>query len=374
MRRTLLARFSKAACAAFVVWIAGCARFAEEGALHPAWRVAADFPVQAGLAPVAAPSVRGDRIGVGGQDGWFRLLSLQTGAELGRVWLGAPVEASPAATPEGFVVASDAGALVGVDPEGRVRWRREGLTARLGRAAVLQDGSTIWLSADGRVERVDAEGRRLWIWASARGVGIAFRTAPPPLVAGDRVFCALPTGEVVALSLQSGDLLWHTLVVDNAGVVRLDRLKALLGAMVLIKAQANERLVVPVANDALVWLDAATGEVLQRKPIAVRADLVRWGDALFAAAEDGAIYALAPDGEVRWRKALSDLPLVALVRSGDALWALDARGDLWRLAKTGTVLGRMRLRAGSRAPLVADRAGGVLVLTENGALISVRPR
>ncbi len=60
---------------------------------------------------LAAPAPMGEHVLVGGCDGWLSVLDAATGACADRVFLGAPLTATPCATPDGFVIGAYNGTL-----------------------------------------------------------------------------------------------------------------------------------------------------------------------------------------------------------------------------------------------------------------------
>jgi outer membrane protein assembly factor BamB len=141
-----------------------------------------------------------------------------------------------------------------------------------------QDGIVVVRCIDGRVFGLDADdGRRLWIYDHAVPL-LTLRGNSTPLIRAGVVFVGYDGGEVVALRLEDGALMWEQAVVASEGRSELERLADIDGQMVyvasdLIVSSFKNRLASLAANSGrLLWfkeISSATGIVVERTNLAV---------------------------------------------------------------------------------------------------------
>ena len=147
-----------------------------------------------------------------------------------------------------------------------------------------------------------------------------------PVVRGDTLIVVDDAGQVQALRLADGLVLWDA---ELGGLART--------GLVL----SGELAVAGTASGDLVALSAATGEERWRARLgeAVRAQPVLWGEHVFAATASGRVFAATRDsGQVVWEQALGGLPTAGLALAAGVVVAGCADRSLYGLdAATGAV-------------------------------------
>ena len=182
------------------------------------WEIKTDLPFSGG------PGVHGGSVYLGTQDGEVRAFDAESGAAL---WT-APVSSEVLAAP------------------------------------VAGDGMVVVRSIDGRIFGLDENtGRRTWIYDHAVPL-LTLRGNSRPLIRAGVVYIGYDGGEVVALKLSDGTLIWEQSVVSTEGRSELERLADIDGQLVYVASD----LLVSSYKNRLASLAADSGRLLWFKDIA----------------------------------------------------------------------------------------------------------
>ena len=171
---------------------------------------------------------------------------------------------------DGEVFAFDAGS-------GSLRWTAQ-VTSEVLAPPVAQDGIVVVRSIDGRVFGLNqADGRRVWIYDHSVPL-LTLRGNSRPLVRAGIVFLGYDGGEVVALRLDDGTLVWEQKVVSTEGRSELERLADIDGQLVyvasdlLVSSYKNRLASLAADSGRLLWfkdVSSATGVTIDRINLAV---------------------------------------------------------------------------------------------------------
>ncbi len=160
----------------------------------------------------------------------------------------------------------------------------------------------------------------------------------PPAVAGGRVYAAVESGRLEALSPDRGGLLWQ---IDLPG--RLLSAASLGGGAVYVGDSTGELVAASAAGGGVLWR-RSLGAAISTRP-AIDAGAGR----LWVATADGSVHALgAEDGSTQWTARVNGLPaeglsrgagVIALGSSDQALYAFDPESgrQRWRFETGGVV-------------------------------------
>jgi outer membrane protein assembly factor BamB len=182
------------------------------------WEIKTDLPFSGG------PGVHGGSVYLGTQDGEVRAFDAESGAAL---WT-APVSSEVLAAP------------------------------------VAGDGIVVVRSIDGRIFGLDENtGQRTWIYDHAVPL-LTLRGNSRPLIRAGVVYIGYDGGEVVALKLSDGTLIWEQSVVSTEGRSELERLADIDGQLVYVASD----LLVSSYKNRLASLAADSGRLLWFKDIA----------------------------------------------------------------------------------------------------------
>jgi outer membrane protein assembly factor BamB len=188
---------------------------AESGSVR--WEVKTELPLSGG------PGVNGDSLFVGTENGEVHALSSRDGAPLWTAQVSSEILAAP----------------------------------------VAGDGVVVVRCVDGRIFGLDeGSGRRLWIYDHSVPL-LTLRGNSVPVIWAGVVYIGYDGGEVVALEIDSGTVLWEQSVVTAEGRSELERLADIDGEMVYVASD----LIVSSYKNRLASLAADSGRLLWFKDI-----------------------------------------------------------------------------------------------------------
>ena len=138
------------------------------------------------------------------------------------------------------------------------------VTSEVLAAPTEADGVVVIRCIDGRVFGLDAEtGQRLWIYDHSVPL-LTLRGNAPVLLRAGIAFIGYDGGQVVALHINDGTLIWEQTLVTTEGRTELERLSDIDGQMVFIASD----LLVSSYKNRLASLAAESGRLLWFKDIA----------------------------------------------------------------------------------------------------------
>ncbi len=138
------------------------------------------------------------------------------------------------------------------------------VTSEVLAAPTEADGVVVIRCIDGRVFGLDAEtGQRLWIYDHSVPL-LTLRGNAPVLLRAGIAFIGYDGGQVVALHINDGTLIWEQTLVTTEGRTELERLSDIDGQMVFIASD----LLVSSYKNRLASLAADSGRLLWFKDIA----------------------------------------------------------------------------------------------------------
>jgi outer membrane protein assembly factor BamB len=276
---------------------------------------------------------------------------------LPEVWkktFGAPVTSSPKWHRGKIYFGCRDGYLYAYTPEGELSWKYRAGDG-VGASPCCTDDRIISADYRGTVFCLDAgSGKALWSFPAGSKI------VSTPARAGEIVFAATTDGRVIAVRYADGRKLWakklgasiradlsagkdYVLAVTTDGTLaRIDRRGAIVwkravGAGVASSPGCDEErnLVVVGAKDRAVrGFSLSSGERIWRfaADSAVDGSPYIDGDSIYIGSKNGTLYALAPDGSLRWKRSVGgsvlSRPLIAgsvvyVTTYGSALVAVD---------------------------------------------------
>ena len=225
-------------------------------------------------------------------------------------------------------------------------------------------------TVDGKLTALDrATGRPCWDFTHKAPLMI-LQSDSAPIVSRGVVFVGFGDGQIFALGLQTGRVLWQQAVALPRGLGELD-------SMVDIIAD-------PVASDSVVFVAAyqgklaalskQTGQMIWQCNVSTYHNLAIRGSLIVVTDDQGVIWAINRfNGQVFWQqKALLYRELTAPLIIGNQIWVGDAEGYLHVLSsRNGCFIARCLIdSSGLFVQPVFDR-NGVLVRSSGGDLVKV---
>jgi outer membrane protein assembly factor BamB len=245
------------------------------------------------------------------------------------------------------------------------------VTSEVLAAPTAADGIVVVRCIDGRVFGLDADtGQRLWIYDHNVPL-LTLRGNAPVLLRAGVVFVGYDGGQVVALRLEDGTLMWEQTLVTTEGRTELERLSDIDGQLVFIASD----LLVSSYKNRLASLAADSGRLLWFKDISsstgVSVDRVN----LTLSDKEGNVWLLdRRNGAESWKlDQLFQRGLTRPVFYGSFVVVGDFEGYLhWINIDNGQFAAREKIggKGFSGPPLVVGNT--LYVMTKKGELIAFR--
>lgn len=270
-----------------------------------------------------------------------------------------------------FVVALDAS-------NGEELWRQTALTP-MHSAPTVSEGRVFVITDDNELLAMDAQsGEVLWTHRSISETARLI-TAPSPAVLGETVIAPFTSGEIVALRVQNGTVLWSDSLTRTGGLTPLSSINDIAASPVIL----GDSVYAMSHSGIMAAFDLRSGERQWTLPAGgLHAPYVA-GDYLFVVTTDAQVAAIdRVAGEVRWitqlpafeneRRRRDRISWAGPVLAGDRLVLASSSGELVILdPTTGDRTGDRDLNdAVFIAPVIADET--LVVLTDDGRLIALR--
>lgn len=354
--------------------------------LAKAWSVSVGTGSSERSRLVSAPVVAAGKVFAVDAEGNVSAVDARTGAKLWQVGI-APDEEDGDGNVGGGVayedgrlfVATGYGQVVALKADtGEQVWRRS-VSSPVRGAPAVRGGRVIVQAVDNQTHALAADdGRPLW---RHTGIGevASLLGGSSPAIDGNVVVVAYSSGEVVALRIENGAVLW----TDSLSSLRRTDSLAILTDIRGLPVIGGERVFAIGNSDTLTAIDLRSGRRLWEREIGGTQTPWLAGDYLYVVSNDQELVALeAKTGRILWVSPLQRwkdtkdrtgyVTWAGPVLAGDRLIVSSSHG--WALSispYTGQVIGKETLPEGVvTSPVVADRA--VYFLTEDAELVAYR--
>ena len=270
-------------------------------------------------------------------------------------------------------VADGFGQVLSLDAkDGSIKWRVNAGSPLRG-APTVADGRAFVITVDNQLQALSTEdGHRLWVYdAIPESAEIAGSASPA--IEGGAVIASFSSGEVSALRVENGRVIWSDSLSATRRFDAISTLADIRGRPVVdrgrvyVVSHAGRMAAIDVRSGNRVWEQDVGG---------IYAPWVA-GDFIYVLSTSNELVCLTrADGRVRWMTQLDNwedmedkedpLHWAGPILAGDRLIAVASNGQVWSVSPyTGTVLGHIELPAGSFLPPVV--AGNSLYLMTNDA-------
>lgn len=253
--------------------------------------------------------------------------------------------------------------------DGRCLWQSV-VSCQLLAPPVIAGPYVLAKAVDGTLTALDRmTGRPCWNFKHPTPL-VILQGDSKPLVANGMVFVGFNDGQFFALSLKTGRLLWQQWAAMPRGVDEVDEMVGIIADPLLV----GHIIYVASYQNNMVALSAQTGEILWRCDLSSYENFSIRGNLIVATDECGAIWGLNRfTGKVLWQQKalLYRTPTAPLVTS-KGIWVGDAQGYLHLLSPIdGHFMARCCMNNGGFFVQPACDASGVLFRSESGELIKV---
>lgn len=276
-------------------------------------------------------------------------------------------------------VSSGYAQVLALDPaDGKVIWRQN-VASPVHAAPTVADGRVFAVTVENALEVLSAEdGRRLW---SHNGIPetAGLLGGASPAVEGEIVVAAYSSGELFALRVENGRVVWSDNLAATRAMNAVASLADIRGRPVIDRG----RVFAVSHSGRMAAINLRSGDRVWEQQIASSHGPWVVGDYVFVLANDNQIVCLARnDGKVRWSRQLQRFR-DEKDRSGPIFWAgpvlggnrlivLSSRGEAVSVSpQTGEPVGQQRMSdAAYLGPVIADNA--LYLLTDDANLSAYR--
>lgn len=241
-----------------------------------------------------------------------------------------------------LLMGSRDGDVLALDPaQGTLRWRTR-VSSEVLAPPQHGSGTVIAYAVDGKIFALDAQtGKIRWQFDTQVPL-LTLRGLATPRIVDDRVLVGLANGRVSALQLSDGKSLWSTEVAPARGRSEIERLVDVDAAPLVLGDVAY----CVAFQGQVTAISIATGRVLWARELSSTADMAYDDEALYVTSPDGSLTALTRrGGEILWRQdALQYRYVTGPARLGEYLIVGDFEGYMhWIDRHTGNIAHRKRL-------------------------------
>jgi outer membrane protein assembly factor BamB len=214
--------------------------------------------------PRIRPVLEDGQVWVADHEGRITAVNADSGRIAREIDIELPISAGPAVTSDLIMVGTFDGELVVIDRDsGRIRWRAQ-LSSEILSRPVLHDGIIIVRCIDGRVFGLDpSDGERIWVHDRSVPL-LTLRGNGDPLTRGGQAYIGYDDGQVTALRVSDGSVLWEQRVSAPEGRTELERLADIDGPMMVVGTE----LYVVTYHGRVAGLALESGRILWVKDVA----------------------------------------------------------------------------------------------------------
>lgn len=289
------------------------------------------------------------------------------------VWrrdLQRPFSGGPDAHGDRLVIGSTKGELLALTTgDGSELWRAQ-VTSEILSTPRLTDDMVIVHTLDDHVVGFDAaSGDERWRFTSQAPV-LILRGSSSPVIVPSGAIVGLSGGRLIKLELDEGAPLWTVRVTMPTGRSELERITDIDADPIVV----GETVYVGTFNGDLAAVDVASGAVLWRRTLSIYSGLIADRDAIYVTDAKDHVWAAEPDsGAGQWRQEqLAHRQLSPPALLGDWIIVGDFEGYLHALARDdGRLVARLRVGRGPITARPLAVAGRLYVLVDDGTLAAL---
>jgi outer membrane protein assembly factor BamB len=318
------------------------------------------------------PAASGGRLFVADTDGGVAAVSAADGRVQWQRQTKLPFSGGPATDGRHLVLGTNRGQVVALSAtDGSQVWSAPVDSETLSVPLIAGDLVVVHTLDDSVYGLDAATGQQRWRFLYPAPI-LTLRGSSSPVAADAAVLVGLSGGRLVKLDLASGVPVWEVTVTLPSGRTELERVSDIDADPVIVGSTAY----VGTYNGDLAAVDLATGDILWRRTLSSHAGLAADPRDIFVTDSADNIWAAAPeDGAGRWKQTqLGHRLLTAPTLFGDYLVVGDLEGWVhWIARKDGSLAGRANVAGGAitARPVVAD--GRLYVYADDGTLAALSP-
>jgi outer membrane protein assembly factor BamB len=316
--------------------------------------------------------IQGNMIVAVDNEGEVSSYELTTGRQLWQADLDLPVTTGVGGGDGLILVGSQEGEVLALDEKnGELRWRKK-LSSEILAPPKASQNVVVVRSADGRLTGLAVDdGAVLWNYQRAVPL-LSLRGTGAPVLADDKVITGFANGKLVALSIADGKVVWEKSIAVPRGRSELDRIVDIDSDPVVKDGKVY--VVTYHGNVAAVSLES--GRILWKREASSRSGLdAAVGDSVYVSDDSDYVWAYQDgSGDALWRQTrLLRRKISAPVIVGQNVLVGDFEGYVhWISRKDGRFVARLQVSDSAirSKPVVKD--GLVYITAVDGTLTALR--
>ncbi len=240
----------------------------------------------------------GKRIYAAGYDGDVAAFDPATGKQIWRVKLKTKLSAGPGVGEDRVVVVARDGVAIVLDAATGSEYWRTGLDGESLARPLIKGESIVLQTIDNRMRAISVyEGRQQWTLEQSTP-SLTMRGSADPVVVGNTVIGGFDNGRLIAVDIDTGDVVWDSLLAPPKGRSDLDRLSDIDGSIAVV----GQDVYACGYQGRLASIAAESGQVLWSREVSSHVGVSADWSSLYTTSEDGEIVAMAKrDGVESWR-------------------------------------------------------------------------
>jgi outer membrane protein assembly factor BamB len=316
------------------------------------------------------PAYEGGRLFVADAEGLVTALDAASGRVLWQRETRLPFSGGPALSAGSLILGSSNGDLVALSSrDGSERWRT-GVSSEILSVPAIAADTVVLHTLDDSIYGFDmASGELRWEYRYRAPV-LTLRGSSSPVIVGEHAIVGISDGKLVKLAVDDGEPIWEATVTRPRGRSELERIADLDASPVV----EGDIVYVCTFNGDLAAVDLASGSVLWRRSLSAHAGLTTAGGILYVTDSEDRVWAAEPDdGAGVWKQeALRYRRLSAPAVIGELVIVGDLEGYVHALSRRdGRIVARKEVADGpiTSRPLVAN--GRIYVYADDGTIATI---
>ncbi len=317
------------------------------------------------------PYVHDGRVYVADSEGNVEALDATNGRRIWEAETELALSGGPGAGDGLVLVGSRDGDLVALDAaNGQEKWRTQ-LTSEILSVPKAANGRVVVHTMDGNLFGLNAaDGKKVWNFKRSVPV-LSLRGSSSPVINGNKVICGFASGKLISFDLLTGELLWESSISISSGRTELERMVDIDGKLAVVDGV----IYVATFQGDLAAVSLDTGVVLWRRDMSSHAGVDADMFQVYIADAEDQVWAIDPqNGAALWKqKRLHARKLSAPAVLGKFVLVGDLEGYVhWISSENGSLVGRTRVGDApiSTSPII--REGVAYVYGDDGKLAAFR--
>jgi outer membrane protein assembly factor BamB len=336
--------------------------------LKVAWRAKVD----AAGRYIFTPAIHEGSVYAAGSRGTLVRLDAGTGKVIWRVDTRAPLSGGVGVGAGMVMVGTAKGAVLAYDLDGKALWS-SAVSSEVLSAPQASGNLVVVRSGDSRIFGLNArDGSRVWEYQTIVPP-LTLRSNPGVVIVDKFVIAGLPAGKLVVLNLESGGVVWETVVSAPRGDNELERVSDIAGAPLVLP----DRVCAVTFQGRAACYETEKGAQIWGRPASSVGRLAADSRSVYLSEDTGAVLALDKDtGTSFWRQdKLSNRSLSSPMVYREYVVVGDFEGRVHVLrAEDGGFAARIATDGGGIAAPPVLLEDKILVQTRKGGLYAIAPR